>query len=422
MIDRDFLRLVWHNRLFEARDLTFSDAVDRVVVSGGVASCEDEYRFDGVEFIDPVTHSTIRGTMRIDQLSSNLAPQNHDIAIHLVAQRDKIMLRDDREVLTVVLGVRAELLEFYRRMPIDCESSLAQIEGVVREALIERLATNRVERKGREILALQNELGDWVETFYISFMRSWGYRDKKRDFENLARAVPYRYIVRHAEREHLLEAMLLGAAGYLDVRSADYYTAELQNEWRAFRRENTFNDPIVDWQGARTRPSSAPAISIVRAATILAHTPDLMQMILRSRTVSDLYSILDVVLPSYWRYHSAPSSVICGQPVSDNLTNEKLNLVIINCVVPFLWAYGIDRGDGGYVERSMDLLNMVPAEHNLYTRSYASCGSRLVWATDSQAMIELKTVYCPSARCAVCPLGRARLASFVLVARTRGVF
>ncbi|MEG1413878.1 MAG: DUF2851 family protein [Mucinivorans sp.] len=409
MIDKDFLKLIWCNRLFGACDLSFSDSVARSVTSLGRATDDDEYRFTGIELFDPKSGSVVCGTACFDALSSELSDTNRDITLHIVGSRDKVIINGRQEILTLTITPAPPLGELYVRMPIDCPQWFASIGPLAREAVIERLVSNRIERKGREIISLAREFDSWSEAFYISFLRSWGYKDKKRDFENLARALPYQYIVRHTHREHLVEAMMLGVAGYLDCENPDFYTADLQSEWQAFRHENSIGEPIIDWRSFHTRPSSAPAISIVRAATILTRTPNLAREILDCHTKADLYALFDVQLPSYWRYYHAPSTPIRGQAASDTMSVQKLNLVIINFVVPFIWAYGTANHRDDLITRSLDILNLLEGENNMYTRLYFQAGFCVRTATDSQALIELRTLYCSGGLCARCPVGAYRL-------------
>lgn len=408
---RDFLRLVWHNGLFDARDLSFSDSVAREVLFIGAQSSTDSYTFLGAEIVDHASGSVMRGSVRIDVRSSDFSHDDPAIILHVVLERDRVLLRGDEPLLTCVMKPHPQLVECRERMPIDCVQYFTKLESIEREALVLRLATQRLERKGREIIALHGSLGEWTETFYVNFMRSFGYKEKKRDFENLARSLPYRYLNRHRHREHLCEALLLGQAGFLDVKYPDHYTTELQGEWRSFRSETSLPEPILDWRTARTRPSSMPAISIVRAATILSRADDPMQSALTAKSKADLYALLDIQLPPYWAYHSAPSMAARTVRTAGgcNLSREKLDLIIINCIAPFCWAYGSENNDRRLVDLSVELLDEMVGEVNRYTTRFRGGGLPAGTATDSQAVVELCTVYCESGRCSACPLGSLRL-------------
>lgn len=405
---RDFLRLVWHNGLFDGRELSFSDGVAREVAFVGAQSEADGYTLVGAEIVDHVSGSVMRGSVRIDARSSDFSHDDPAIILHVVLERDRVLLRGDEPLLTCVVKPHPKLVECRERMSIDCVQYFTGLESIEREALVLRLATQRLERKGREIIKLHESVGEWTETFYVNFLRSFGYKEKKRDFENLARSLPYRHLNRHRHKDHLSEALLLGQAGFLDVKYPDHYTAELQDEWRAFRSETSLPAPILDWHTARTRPSSLPAISIVRAATILARADDPMQSALTAKSKADLYAFLDVQLPAYWAYHSAPSRPSPGAGWR-NFSREKLDLIIINCIAPFCWAYGTERNDRRLVDLSVELLDEMVGEVNRYTTRFRGGGLPAGTATDSQAVVELCTSYCESGRCSACPIGALRL-------------
>lgn len=409
-IDRDFLRLVWYNRLFETMDLSFSDSRVRSVISLGSPSVSNCYTFVGAQIKDILTGDVIQGAVRIDERSSDFVADDPNIVLHVVSCRDKVLLDGSVERLTCVVSARESLVECRSRMAIDCERYLASMEKIRREAILLRLVSQRMERKGREIIDIYRSLDNsWSEALYVSFMRSFGYKEKKADFESLARSVSYRYISRHAHRQHLVEALLLGQAGYLDVPIADQYTEELRAEWFAIKGESPMNAPILDWSGARTRPDSLPAISIVRAAAILTRAEDFLQSVLLARTVADLFAIFDIQLSPYWRYHHAPGRKISGRISSGELSRDKLELIIINTVTPFWWAYGTVTGDDRFVDQALEILDKVGCEDNMFTRRFASHGVELLTAFDSQSIIELSTMFCKSSQCTACALGTHRL-------------
>lgn len=393
-------------------DLTFSDSGAYVVLRIGTPWPDDQYLFHDALLEDKLTGRTICGSVRIDTASSDWhvrTESRHGVILHLVGSRDKRILHQTGELLTATITPARVLSECYGRMASNCEQHLARMESIERETIILRLLSERLERKSDEITTIYKRLGDWREACYVAFMRSWGYKEKKDEFESLALALPYRFVTRHMHRAHLVEALLLGQGGYLSVEHPDEYTSELIHEWQAAKSENSFKEPILDWQNAKTRPSSMPAISIVRAATILTRESEFMERILSAKTVADLNAIFDIQLPVYWRFHTAPSREVRGSYNSQNLSREKISLIVINFVAPFVFAYGTITGSDQYINRAIDFLDQTSVESNAYVNRFASHGVVVRNAFDSQALIQLCSIYCARSRCAACPLGADRL-------------
>jgi len=55
-------------------------------------------------------------------------------------------------------------------------------------------------------------------------------------------------------------------------------------------------------------------------------------------------------------------------------------------------------------------LELLPAEHNTITRTWAQLGETIKDAARSQALIQLKTHYCDKHRCTDCQIGHAVIA------------
>ena len=83
----------------------------------------------------------------------------------------------------------------------------------------------------------------------------------------------------------------------------------------------------------------------------------------------------------------------------------SLRLLVINTVVPFLYAYGLHRGNAALPERAMGFLESLPPEDNRIVRSWHGLGVGCEHAADSQALIELSKEYCDRRKCLFCVFG-----------------
>ncbi len=83
--------------------------------------------------------------------------------------------------------------------------------------------------------------------------------------------------------------------------------------------------------------------------------------------------------------------------------------IIVNTVVPVVFAYGYFQQQEKYTVKAMDWLSEMAAEKNHVTRGFLALGIESRNAAASQALIELKTQYCESRRCLNCAIGNAIL-------------
>jgi hypothetical protein len=86
-----------------------------------------------------------------------------------------------------------------------------------------------------------------------------------------------------------------------------------------------------------------------------------------------------------------------------------INSVIINTIIPILFAYGYHHNENEYKERAMHWLEQLASEQNNITKGFTQLGVEINNAFDSQALILLKNEYCDQKRCLECAVGNKLL-------------
>ena len=105
----------------------------------------------------------------------------------------------------------------------------------------------------------------------------------------------------------------------------------------------------------------------------------------------------------YWETHYAFGT--SSTQGSKELSAASLNIIMINTVVPVLFAYGRHKSDERLCDRAFDFLEQLKAEDNTIVRMWQQCGLPVNSAGDSQALIQLKTAYCDRKECLRCRIG-----------------
>ena len=125
--------------------------------------------------------------------------------------------------------------------------------------------------------------------------------------------------------------------------------------------------------------------------------------LLEAATLEELHAMLSTHATDYWQSHYT-----FGCPSHKNakaLTPASLNLIVLNTIVPLLYAYGQTHGLDAFCQRALQLLEPIKAENNYITRQWSECGIKVDSATDSQALIQLKKEYCDRRYCLHCRFG-----------------
>ena len=91
--------------------------------------------------------------------------------------------------------------------------------------------------------------------------------------------------------------------------------------------------------------------------------------------------------------------------VSYCLHETGINNILINTVVPFLFLYGKSKGITDLSERAIDILESLPPEDNSIIIKWRKLGIKAENAFDSQALLQLKNVYCNQKKCLNCQIG-----------------
>lgn len=82
-----------------------------------------------------------------------------------------------------------------------------------------------------------------------------------------------------------------------------------------------------------------------------------------------------------------------------------MDILIINCVVPLLFAYGREQGNADLEEKALSLLGQLQFEQNSYTKKLSFMPQQRPTAYESQAYLELYRHYCLPRRCLSCQVG-----------------
>ena len=83
--------------------------------------------------------------------------------------------------------------------------------------------------------------------------------------------------------------------------------------------------------------------------------------------------------------------------------------IIINTIVPSLFAYGLYHDSEHYKTRALRWLEQISTENNSILSGFSLLAVKSNTAYDSQALIELKNEYCTKKRCLECSVGNALL-------------
>lgn len=274
--------------------------------------------------------------------------------------------------------------------------------GLLKERLKER--RNQFEER------LQLCHFNWENALFITLARNFGFGCYGDTFEAWASLLSLHAVDRHRDDLFQIEAMFLGQAGLLASEdNKEAYYLRLQQEYHYLK--HLFSLPELEaerWSISRSRPRYSPHIRIAQLARFYHDKVAFLSRVLEAEDLKSIRLLLCSGVSEYWQTHddfTSPSS----RKTFKRLGKMSIQLLIINTVVPFLYSYGLHRGNAGLCQRAMDFLKGLKAEENTIVRSWREVGLNVENAADSQALVQLKKAYCIPKKCLFCPLGRAYL-------------
>lgn len=413
----DFLQYVWENALFKSNEfLTVSGQVVTVLQPGRLN------RDAGADFFNArirIGEVELAGNVEVHLRNSDWIRHRHhedaaydNVILSVVREADcRIFNRAGREVETIVLDDADALYEKYLRLQEErisprCFGGLEKVDRAYLNICLQSALIARLERKYRDIeRILEQTANDWEECFYRLFCKYWTGNLNAEPFYRLALALPYRVVLRYADRQTALEALFLGCAGFLE-ETPDDYSRMLRREFDHLRVKHDLSVLAPEqWKFMRLRPDACPPVRLALLAAFIHRSGRLVSRILEVSSLAELCKLLEVSVSPYWESHYRPGMETSVRKKQLGETLRKV--LIINAVIPFLFAYGKKQGDESCGERALAWLEELKAEENYIIKNWRGAGVACLSAAQSQALIEVTREYCERHRCLQCRIGLA---------------
>ena len=289
-----------------------------------------------------------------------------------------------------------------------CYSILSSLPKLTVHSWLSALQVERFEQKARVIATrLERYNNHWEDVFFITLARNFGFGLNGDAFEAWASRLPFRAIDKHRDDLFQVEAFFFGQAGLLDeeLPDADGYYRKLQKEFRYLQHKFELSVPMTatQWRFLRLRPGNFPHVRLAQLANLYYKERSLFSRIMEADTLEAVRKLLTVTTSPYWEEHFNFRKVSSSR--EKQVGKNAQNLIIINTVIPFLYAYGLHKADELLCERATGFLESLKAEDNHIIRHWSGAGLPVSTAADSQALLQLQKEYCDKKDCLRCRFG-----------------
>lgn len=407
------LQYIWQFQYFNLNDLCTTEGEQAIIINRGTHNKNQGPDF--LKAIIKIAGTTWVGNVELHIRASDWQSHQHsgdknynNVILHVVWKNDKKLdlpfpvMELQGRVSKLLLGRYRELMKTGTFIP--CEKNIHQADQLTWMAWKERLLVERLQEKSAIVLqCLAESTYHWEAVFWWLLAKNFGMKVNGEAFEKIARTLPVNLLAKHKNQVQQLEALLLGQAGLLQDNFADPYTIMLQKEYAFLQKKYQLTATNIPVHQLRMRPSNFPAVRLAQLAMLVNNSSHLFSKIIAVEKVEELKQLLDITANDFWHYHYVPgeASVYKEKKVGVQMVEN----MIINTIVPVLFAYAQHTGQNQYKDKALQWLQAIAAEKNTITKGYIFLGVPVKTAIDSQALIQLKNNYCNQKRCLECAVG-----------------
>lgn len=393
------LHYVWKHKILPLKPLTTEDGREVEVIDPGLHNHDQgpdffnaKIRLGGVVWA---------GNVEVHLRSSDWYRHSHDtdpaynsVILHVVGEIDGAVRTQDGKTLPQVrLDIPEKVRQSYEELCRTedyprCHRIIPSIPPMKAHQWMDALLVERLKERSEKVAERAERTGgDWERATFVTLSRSFGFGLNGDAFERWAMRIPLSAAGKHRDSLFQIQTLFLGMAGLIDDVEADVIGQDLpvKQEFEFLMHKFGLGEPMVrsDWRFLRTRPGNFPSRRILQIAELYHSGRAQMSKLLEAKTADELHKCLEVA----------------------GMTAASRRLLIINTVVPLLFAYGRHISNEDICQRAIRLLEALPAENNYILRQWQDCGLTVQTAADSQALIQLKRQYCDRTDCLRCRFG-----------------
>lgn len=417
-MQEDFLHYLWKHKKFSTKALqtTLGDVIQ--IFSVGTLNNNTGPDFFNAKI--KIANQLWAGNVEIHVNSSDWYLHNHEldenydnVILHVVWQHDAEIHRKDNSVIpTLELKpiVSKTSLQNYKKLFskkqawINCESDFSSVSSFVVNNWLERLYLERLERKHTAIKTLLLlSKNNWEAVFFKMIAKNFGLKVNGEAFLSLANSFQFKLVQKIQNKQLALEALFFGQANLLQEEIQDTYYLQLQKEYAFLvNKYSLTNAMVIPMQFFRLRPSNFPTLRLSQLASLYHQHQNLFSKILEAKSIEAIYKLFQVKIASYWKNHYTFGKV--SKVSNKRITNSFIDLLIINTIVPIRFSYAKNQGKP-IDETIVSWMQQIALEKNSVVAKFQQLKPEFKTALQSQALIQLKSVYCNKNKCLQCAIG-----------------
>lgn len=421
------LQFIWQHQYFNTTGLQTEDGENLQILKYG--EINHNQGADFLNAIIKINNVKLAGNIELHIKTSDWEKHHHSsdknysgIILHVVWENDKSISVKHLPMLVLQEHVPKVLLKKYEQLmnnvqDIACSKFLPALNELSWLNWKERLAMERLQQKSERILQLLKESNNhWEEVFWKTIAYNFGVKVNAEFFQQLANSISINILAKHKSQIYQLEALLLGQANLLNLPAGqagekfnEPYPKMLQKEYLFLSKKYHLVKLNTAPHFLRMRPANFPTVRLAQLAMLIHQSSHLFSIIKETTDVKEIKLLFNVTANDYWNTHYVFDEE--SEFKIKNVGSSMMNNIIINTVVPVLFAYGLYINDKTCTQRALQWLGEIKAEENSVIKKFTPHKITCTNALDSQALVQLYKSYCVSKNCLKCAVGNRVLSS-----------
>ena len=420
------LHYVWKHKMLPLKEMKTTKGLHVEVIDSGLHNMNSGPDFFNAKI--KIDETLWVGNVEIHDKASDWYLHKHDkderynnVILHVCGDIDMEVKNQNGDCIPQLqLDVPEHVTQHYTELLSTdkyppCYKIIPELSNLMVHSWMSALQTERLEQKTDAIINRVEQCnGSWEAGFFVTLARNFGFGINGDAFEHWALSIPLNDVAHHRDNLFQIEAIFMGQAGLLDLDTvpakyheiaiADGYFNKLKDEYTYLKHK--FGLQQIDsnmWRFLRLRPQNFPHIRISQLANMYYTAKCSISQIVECDTVKEAMNTMHTGVTEYWETHYTFGSE--SEKNEKHISPFSLNLLMINTVIPVLFAYGRHQSKEKYCDRAFDFLEQLKAENNHIVRMWKECGLNVENAGDSQALIQLKNEYCDKKNCLRCRIG-----------------
>lgn len=383
----EYLHHLWKNKQIPFHQLKLVSGEDILIYDVGQYN-----KFEsGPDFSNgkiKIGNVTWFGNIELHLKSSDWYHHNHqldraydNVILHVVYTHDQNVFINNKAIPTIELkGLIPEIEEVLNKHEFPCSTFLDELDPIYLESMKEKAIIKRLNRRLLDI----NKYGDESnpkQVLYSLLAQAFGCKINAQPFQELTNRIPIKLIIK--EQCFNVKTLILNVSGIGERELLDKNWIHLKSKYKL----DTMSRHV--WKHKGLRPKSFPEIRLLQFAEIVEKFD---------------FDTSFVYLGSNELIKNLRSLLILSDK-SIKISSAMIDLIIINCFVPFIWWYGNVKMNENIQEKSLDLLQFLNAEENHILKKWKAIGVNCINSYDSQSLLEIYNEFCTVKKCLFCEVG-----------------